>query len=287
MKKIAVINDISGLGKCSLTAAIPVISAMGVQACPFPTAILSNQTGYESYFCDDYTDRMDRYMEEWKKREFQPDGIYIGFLAGEQQADKILRFIEEFSGEDTWILADPIMGDHGSAFTFCTDELCEKMRIMALKAHVITPNLTEAILLLEGRQKLKEIWENISCLKQKSRLREIEKIGKRLSEEFHLKAVVITGIDGEKNDTKPQIGNLIWESQEPAWVFHEKQGGSYSGTGDLFASVLCAGLVKGMSMRMCAIKAAAFLESSIRDTVKEGTDRNEGICFESHLWELM
>lgn len=286
MKKIAVFNDISGLGKCSLTAAIPVISAMGVQACPFPTAVLSNQTGYASCFFDDYTDRMGQYMEEWKKRKFQPDGIYTGFLAGEQQADKILRFIEEFSREDTWILTDPIMGDHGCAFGFCTEELCEKMRIIASKAHVITPNLTEAVLLLEGRENLKEIWEQISHSELKNKLHEIEKIGRSLCDKFHLKAVVITGIDRE-TDGKPQIGNLVWENQEPVWVFHEKQGGSYSGTGDLFASVLCAGLVKGMSMRTCAKKAAAFLESAICDTVKEGTDRNEGVCFESHLWELM
>ena len=91
-KKVAVINDLSGLGKCSLTAAIPVISAMGVQACPLPTAVLSNQTGYASYYCDDYTPHMDAIMDEWEKRGFHPDGIYTGFLAGEKQADKILEF---------------------------------------------------------------------------------------------------------------------------------------------------------------------------------------------------
>ena len=80
MKKIAVIHDLSGLGKCSLTAAIPVISVMGVQACPLPTAILSNQTGYGSYFWDDYTDRMELIMDEWKKTGFTPDGVYTGFL---------------------------------------------------------------------------------------------------------------------------------------------------------------------------------------------------------------
>ena len=87
MKKIAVINDLSGLGKCSLTAAIPVISVMGVQACPFPTAVLSNQTGYETYFCEDLTRQMTPYMEQWKKRGFIPDGIYTGFLSDEKQAD--------------------------------------------------------------------------------------------------------------------------------------------------------------------------------------------------------
>ena len=84
MKKIAVIHDLSGLGKCSLTAAIPVISAMGVQACPLPTAVLSNQTGYGSFFWDDYTDRMEQIMKEWKKMDFRPDGLYTGFLVGDE-----------------------------------------------------------------------------------------------------------------------------------------------------------------------------------------------------------
>ena len=90
MKKIAVINDLSGLGKCSLTAAIPVISVMGVQAVPLPTAVLSNQTGYPSCYCDNYTEHMEQIMDEWEKRGFSPDGIYTGFLADEEQADKIL-----------------------------------------------------------------------------------------------------------------------------------------------------------------------------------------------------
>ena len=98
MKKIAVVNDLSGLGKCSLTAAIPVISVMGVQACPFPTAVLSNQTGYDTYFCEDFTDHMEPYMEQWKKRDFVTDGIYTGFLTDEKQADKILKLMDTFAG---------------------------------------------------------------------------------------------------------------------------------------------------------------------------------------------
>ena len=99
MKKIAVLNDLSGMGKCSLTAAIPVISVMGIQACPLPTAVLSAQTGFPSYYCDDYTDRMDAIMEEWKKMDFYPDGIYTGFLADARQADKAVEFIEQFGKE--------------------------------------------------------------------------------------------------------------------------------------------------------------------------------------------
>ena len=137
MKKIAVINDLSGLGKCSLTAAIPGISVMGVQACPFPTAVLSNQTGYETYFCEDFTEHMAPYMEEWKKRGFVPDGIYTGFLSDEKQADKILKFIDTFAGEDTLILTDPVMGDDGAVYPIYTEELCSRFRELARRSFFI------------------------------------------------------------------------------------------------------------------------------------------------------
>ena len=118
LKKIAVIQDLSGLGKCSLTAAIPVISVMGVQAVPLPTAVLSNQTGYPSYYACDYTDHMEKVMDEWEKLGFAPDGIYTGFLADEKQADKILDFFRRFRSPETMVLVDPVMGDNGSAMGF-------------------------------------------------------------------------------------------------------------------------------------------------------------------------
>ena len=153
MKKIAVIHDLSGMGKCSLTAAIPVISAMGVQACPLPTAILSNQTGYGSYFWDDYTDRMEQIMDEWKKMGFRPDGVYTGFLGDARQVDVILKFVDTFCTETTHILVDPVMGDQGKVYKTYSEELCEKMRILVQHATVITPNITEALLLLLVRLK--------------------------------------------------------------------------------------------------------------------------------------
>jgi len=109
LKRIAVLNDLSGMGKCSLTAAIPVLSVMGVQACPLPTAVLSAQTGFPSYYCDDYTDRMDILMDEWQKMRFRPDGIYTGFLADALQAEKAVDFIQRFKSTETKVLVDPVM----------------------------------------------------------------------------------------------------------------------------------------------------------------------------------
>ena len=285
MKKIAVLNDLSGMGKCSLTAAIPVISVMGIQACPLPTAVLSAQTGFPSYYCDDYTDRMDAIMEEWKKIDFYPDGIYTGFLADARQADKAVEFIEQFAKEDTKILIDPVMGDNGEEYPIYTEALCEKMRILVRRATVITPNLTEALLLLYGAQRAHVLWKELSLMDEERLLKFTESTGKELSKEFDTE-VVITGIDLPARENHQEIGNLICQDGVQTWVSTVKEGGSYSGTGDLFASVLSAGMVKGMDTVDSVRKAVKFLSKGIHDAVLEGTDRNEGICFERYLSEL-
>lgn len=299
MKKIAVIQDLSGLGKCSLTAAIPVISVMGVQAVPLPTAVLSNQTGYPSYYCDDYTDHMEQIMDEWEKRNFSPDGIYTGFLADEEQADKILDFLRRFRKKNTMVLVDPVMGDNGSAYGIYTEGLREKMIQLVRSAQVITPNLTEALLLLYGKEEMEKKYAELLAVDGEKRLELIGKVGEKLAADYELKAAVITGIEYEKEPSEPseddtdgsgnsriQMGNLIAENGQISWRFAPKTGGSYSGTGDLFASVLSAGLVKGMSMADCVELAVNFLSKAIEEAVQEGTDRNDGVCFEKYLGEL-
>lgn len=273
------------MGKCSLTAAIPVISVMGIQACPLPTAVLSAQTGFPSYYCDDYTDRMDAIMEEWKKMDFYPDGIYTGFLADARQADKAVEFIEQFAKEDTKILIDPVMGDNGEEYPIYTEALCEKMRFLVRRATVITPNLTEALLLLYGAQRAHVLWKELSLMDEERLLKFTESTGKELSKEFDTE-VVITGIDLPARENHQEIGNLICQDGNTTWVTAAKEGGSYSGTGDLFASVLSAGMVKGIDTVDSVHTAVKFLAKGIHDAVVEGTDRNEGICFERYLSEL-
>nr|WP_296155384.1 pyridoxamine kinase [uncultured Blautia sp.] len=284
MKKIAVLNDLSGMGKCSLTAAIPVISVMGIQACPLPTAVLSCQTGFPSYYCDDYTDRMDIIMDEWKKLDFHPDGIYTGFLADAAQADKVVKFMNEFKTSETKILVDPVMGDDGEEYPIYTEELCRRMRFLVKEANIITPNLTEVLLLLYGREKAHAEWKRLSILPEEKYLSEIEKTGRRLTEEFKVEAV-ITGIS-ISSEGEAEMGNLICQSESQTWINTRKEGGSYSGTGDIFASVLSAGMVKGMDTVSTVRKAVDFISKGIHDAVLEGTDRNEGICFEAHLADL-
>lgn len=292
MKKIAVLNDLSGLGKCSLTAAIPVISAMGAQACPVPTAILSNQTGYHSYFYQDLTKHLDAYMEEWKKLAFVPDGIYCGFLGTGAQVQKVRKFLELFRGENTKVLVDPIMGDNGTPFPFYNEEMGEKIRLLVREADVITPNLTEAAMLMESVAAPIKAYARFFEEKQRGReyLKTVEGIGRKLQEKYHLETVIITGIDYYHEEKGfMELGNLIVDKEEVKWVFSPKYGGSYSGTGDLFASVLSVGMAKGKPLALYVDKAVHFLEAAIRDSAREGTNRNEGVCFERYLhtlWEV-
>ena len=286
MKKIAVINDLSGMGKCSLTAAIPVISVMGVQACPLPTAILSNQTGYASYFCDDYTDKMSTIMDEWEKLGFVPDGIYSGFLADAVQVDKVLEFIQRFAKKATQILIDPVMGDQGEVYSIYTEVLGRRMRELAARAHILTPNLTEALILLDNEMYMEEMWEKLSTLSEEQYLKAVEEIGLRLHHEYPMATSVITGVQCHKEGI-PQMGNLICKDGTCQWILAEKRGGSYSGTGDLFASLLSAGMVQGWPVEKSVKKAVDFLCKAIYDAVLEGKDRNDGVCFEKHLGELI
>ena len=134
---------------------------------------------------------------------------------------------------------------------------------------------------------MEEIWKELQKASEARRMEEIREIGCALARKFSLPAVVITGVDHREEGQPLKMGNLVLENGNSSWIFAEKSRGSYSGTGDLFASVLSAGLVKEYSMKTCAELAVDFISASIRDAVEEGTDRNDGVCFEQHLGMLL
>lgn len=277
-KKAVLINDLSGLGKCSLTAAIPVLSVMGIQACPMPTAVLTSQTGFKSFFCNDCTDKLDYYTEEWKKLGFQPDGIYTGFLSSEKQVDKILNFISSFETENTLVLVDPVMGDGGRTYSLFTDTLACKMKKLVMAADVITPNLTECCILCDI-----DYCEFIKNAESPDFIDRIAELGKALLKRYGVKIVIITGIEHKDSDGTIRVLNLVASDEDVFCVSCKKIGGSYSGTGDLFASVIFSGLLRGDSLRATVNLAVKFIETSLCDTVNLGIDRNEGIEFEKNL----
>ncbi len=162
-KRIALVNDVTGFGRCSVAVELPLISALKVQACPLPTAILSCHTGFPTHFLDDYTDRMRPYMEDWQKNGVQFDGICTGFLGSAQQIEIVADFIRMFKQPGTRVMVDPVMGDYGRLYSSYTQEMCERMKQLLALADIVTPNLTEACRLLDrpypedGRMEAQEL----------------------------------------------------------------------------------------------------------------------------------
>ncbi|MBR5544546.1 MAG: pyridoxamine kinase [Clostridia bacterium] len=272
MKRIAVINDLSGFGRCSLTAALPVISALGIEACPLPTAILSNQTGYPSFFCTDYTENLYSYINEWKKLGVKFDGILTGYLTSAKQAEIIYDFVEEFADVNTLVFVDPVMADDGVLYDTYDSNLCKKVKKLTKRANIIAPNLTELCILCDAD------YEKVT---RENSIQKTSEIAASLLTDT-LKTVIVTGvkIGGE-------IHNIIVDKNGEAVVKSRLIGGSYSGTGDLFSSVVCAEAVKGKSILHAVNLATVFLQKSIEDSYKENTDRNYGVNFQQHLEMLI
>lgn len=280
-KKLAVINDLSGFGRCSLTAAISVISAMGVQPCPLPTAILSGQTGYPSYYCDDYTDKMELISHEWEKMGAEFAGICTGFVCSEQQIEHIFDFVKTFRRKETFLLVDPVMGDNGKAYSFFTDKLCGLMKKLACSADIIVPNLTE-LCLLSGTDY--GMIDNLTDEKQIQMA--VEQMAKNLISRGP-KLVVVTGIRFYDEFNKiEKVGNLAITEKQSVYSSFPYIGGSYSGTGDLFASVIAASIARGDELSVGMELAGEFIEQAIGDSVKENVSRNDGVNYEQYLWML-
>lgn len=282
VKKVAVINDLSGLGKCSLTAAIPVLSVIGVQACPLPTAILTNQTDYESYYSIDCTPHISAYIKQWEQMHLTFDGIYTGYLGSELQIEQILQFIDSFRQEHTLLFVDPVMGDNGTTYDVYTEKFGEEMKRLVSKADVITPNLTELCLLTDTNYK-----ELISCSDSENYLQAIALIARSLLK-AGIRTIIVTGILYQApSDEQPKYYNLLIEREHTKVVSSEIHGESYSGTGDLLASVVCAHMIQGGSAENGLHRAIQFLDAALLDTQKEKIPRNDGINFEPYLKMLL
>lgn len=280
-KKVAVINDLSGLGRCSLTAALSVLSAMGIQTCPLPTAILSSQTEYPSYYCYDFTDKMDYFRQEWKKLGTCFSGIYTGYIASVPQIEEIFHFLDTFQTPDTFLLVDPVMGDDGMTYDMYTSEFLSAMKELTARADVITPNITEFCLLTDMdyntlQNSSLSLHQLISCLKDASHTLTAERT----------KKILITGIRFTTDDGIPKIGNLLLDGSSHFLSAFPCCDGSYSGTGDLFASCITGGLARGTSLTEMIQTAGSFLEKALADSVKEQVPVNEGVNFEKYLYLL-
>ncbi|MBX4265010.1 pyridoxamine kinase [Clostridium estertheticum] len=269
-KKIAIVNDFTGFGRCSIAVALPIISAMKIQCCPLPTAILSAHTGFSSFFFDDYTPHMRDYMNNWKELNLQFDGICTGFLGSKEQIDVVVEFLCNFKTKDTIVMVDPVMGDYGKLYSTYTQEMCDEMKKLIKYADVMTPNLTEACRLLD-----------IPYPQKKLNPEQLENIAKELCKKGPNK-IVITGLQYNGN-----IRNFIYETGKPYTIIEVKKiGEDRSGTGDVFSSIVVANIVKGVDIVTSVKKATDFISKAIDYTAKIGTPVHDGICFEEYLTDL-
>lgn len=267
-KKMAVINDFSGFGRCSLTVSIPVISAMKIQCCALPTAIFSNHTGYDNYFFDDYTDKMQTYYLQWEKLGLKFDGIYTGFLGSVRQVEIVTDFIKRFADENTKIIVDPVMGDNGIIYDTFNDELCQSIKKLLPLADIITPNLTEACILAGIPYTQNPDTEKINEIAQALRT-----IGS--------KNIVITGVC--KDD---DVMNYIFEENSRSEFGIKNTGTQRAGTGDVFASIIAADTVNGVPLYDSVKKAAEFVRSAIILSDEMNVPPQDGICFEEILDQI-
>ena len=268
-KKIAVINDLSGFGRCSIAVELPIISAMKIQCCFVPTTVFSNHTGFSSFFLEDFTDKMRPYMDEWRKLELHFQGICTGFLGSSQQIAIVTDFLKDFKEKDTIVIVDPVMGDYGKMYPTYTMETCLKMRELIPLADIITPNLTEACILAgipyeEKWSRKKLVW-----------------LAEMLSE-MGPEKVVITGIiQGEF------IANYCYERGKEPRIFRTiKAGTQRSGTGDIFASIIAADAVNGVPFEQSVKKACRFIKKCILKSIEMGIPLTDGVCFEEFLHTL-
>ena len=272
LKKVAAIHDLSCVGRCSLTVVIPLLAAMGVQACPLPTAVLSSHSGgFQKVVCKNLTEEMKLFSEQWEMNKLEFDCIYSGYLASVEQIEITKNFIRKFINKGNLILVDPVMGDEGKPYSLITPELIANMRTLIAEADIITPNYTEACFLLKKDYQDKDVnWRDLLPW-----LTELAEMGPE--------RVVITGIPD-----KSKLVNLGYERSTGSFFVasNERLGERYPGTGDIFASVLLGRLLCEEGFGTALYKAGNFVAEAIAATQELDLPVREGLAFEHVIEQL-
>lgn len=268
MKRIATIQDISCAGKCSLTVALPVISAMGVETCVIPTAVLSNHTAFADFTIRDLTEDIPGILRRWEEERFLFDAVYSGYLASIRQIGLILESYRIIADEHTVKVVDPAMADFGKLYSGFNQKFVDNMRLLTSKADVITPNLTECCL-LTGTEYRDDFSRN-----------EIEEILKKLGGSG-IPYIIMTGAGFSENE----VGAILYDTAKEEFTLYtnRKIPVAYHGTGDIFASCLTGGLVRGLSPFEAMKLAVDFDLECIRCTIADPDRRWYGVNFEQAL----
>ena len=271
-KRLALINDVTGFGRCSIAVELPIISALKIQVCPLPTAILSVHTGFANYFMDDYTDRMKKYIESWRLNRLEFDGIATGFLGSAAQIEIVSDFLQEFEAQ---VLIDPVMGDHGKIYASYTREMCVRMRELLKFADLLTPNLTEACELLNAAYPAGGVISDSALATMAANLAAKMRSGR----------LVITGVTLDADDGS-NITNFVYDGGAVDFVTAKKLGSDRSGTGDVFFAIVAAAIMNGENLTAAVRKAADFVTKCIEHAEALNLPWNYGLPFEEFLTEL-
>ncbi len=270
-KRVAAIHDLSGFGRCSLSVILPTLSVMGVQVCPVPTAVFSTHTGgLGEVQRRDLSDFTLPCLEHYLQLGLDFECVYSGFLSSQEQIDHCLKFFSSY--KDALAVVDPVMGDHGRPYRTISTEMQNRLAELVRVADVITPNLTEAYMLL----KIPFQTEGLSRSQAKSLLARLGELGP--------KYVVITGVPMASG----KISNIGYDRQNNSYwcIDCDYVPVSYPGTGDLFASVLTGGFLTGDSLPMAMGRATYFVERCIKTTFSYSSDTRYGVMLEKELGVL-
>lgn len=273
LRRVAAVHDLCGFGRTSLTAVIPVLSAMGCQVCPLPTAILSNHTQYPDYTFLDLTNEMGKIVDAWSSLGIDFDAIYTGYLGSPRQVQIVADFIDRFRNDGNFVVVDPVLGDNGALYSGMTEEMVEEMRKLVRKAGVTTPSLTEAMALLERPYR-----EYLAEEDLKGVLCDLAAFGPD--------TVIITGVPAAKRPgftcvyARSRSDERTWKVTCPYLPAH------YPGTGDTFTSVITGSLLQGDSLPIALDRATQFILQGIRATFGYPVDNREGILLERVLPNL-
>lgn len=270
-KRVAAIHDISGFGKCSLTVALPILSAAGIETSVMPTAVLSTHTGgFTGYTYRDLTGDLLPFAEHWKSLGLHFDAMYSGFLGSFEQLDLVTKIFRMFHAKDTLVMVDPVMADNGQLYSLFNENFAAGMAKLCGEADIIVPNLTEAAFLLGS-----EYREGPYAKEQ------VERLLRALSKTLGPKQVVLTGVWFDN----AQVGAASYDAGtgRVGYALSERVEGYYHGTGDVFASALLAGLLNGQALEDAASLAVDFTVGSIQRTHAAGTDVRFGVNFEAGL----
>ena len=272
MKRIVTIQDISCMGRCSLTVALPIISAMGVETCVIPTTVLSNHTAncFSGFTFHDLTGEIPAITAQWKKEGITFDAIYTGYLGSFDQIDLVTKFFEDFGQNGkTLRIVDPAMADHGVLYAGFTPDFAKKMGTLCGKADVILPNLTEASLMLD----LPYVGSDYDEAYIKNLLKELTTLG--------CPTAILTGVSFQPDKVGAMAYNAVTDTY--AAYFNEKYPVQFHGTGDIFASTCVGALSGGLDLSAALKVAVDFTLECIRQTDKDPNSRPYGVSFEAAI----